>query len=137
MFRLIAMILVLLPATAQAQQIFKCVAGSEVSYQSSPCEDGKAPEKTWDHGHYQPPQQSDLQRIEQVQRATRKRNSAATSRPRTARSTTSEATEAKSSIGRCEAAKAHRDRELYKLGPRKSIEALRAWDGYIADACKF
>ena len=33
-------------------------------------------------------------------------------------------------------AKAVRDRELYKLGPRRSIQQLRAWDDYVARACR-
>ena len=40
-----------LPAAAAAQQVFKCVAGDEVAYQSAPCAAGQATEKAWEHGH--------------------------------------------------------------------------------------
>jgi hypothetical protein len=134
MLRLGIPLLALVPFMAGAQQVHKCVKGSDVAYQSAPCGDGRTEEKSWAHGSYQPPQQADLQRVRETQQATARRDKASgrsgpRRRPATARP-------GKSTIGRCQEAKDHRDRELYKLGPRKSIEDLRSWDAYIAEACK-
>ena len=133
MFHFLILLLALVPSAAAAQQVHKCVKGSEIAYQSAPCEDGRTEEKSWDHGSYQPPAPEDLQRIRETQQATSRRDKTAGQSRR--RSTATQSRAAKSTIGRCQEAKAHRDRELYKLGPRKSIEALRSWDAYIAEAC--
>lgn len=82
--RAILLALVWLPAAAAAQQVFKCVAGDEVAYQSAPCAAGQATEKAWEHGTYAPPDESYLQRIRQWRRpaATGTRNSAMPRVPR-------------------------------------------------------
>lgn len=135
MLRLGIALLALVPFMAGAQQVYKCVKGSDVAYQSAPCEDGRTEERSWAHGSYQPPQQADLQRIRETQQATARRDKR-TSRSSPKRRVAAATKAGKSTIGRCQEAKDHRDRELYKLGPRKSIEDLRSWDGYIAEACK-
>ncbi|HRF83149.1 MAG: DUF4124 domain-containing protein [Xanthomonadales bacterium] len=121
-----------LPATAPAQ-VFKCVRGKEVSYQSAPCEPGQATQKEWRSVDYAPPSAAELQRIRETEQATRRRDAQLRSggyqRAGSARV-------AATGIGRCDEAKAVRDRELYKLGPWRSIKQLRAWDEYVAKACR-
>lgn len=139
MGRLGVALLALLPLAASAQQVYKCVKDKEVSYQSSPCDDGKEPEKVWDNGSYRPPSNVELWRNYHVQQATQQRDAELRGYTQPRRSTSRTASGAvvsKANGGRCEEAKAHRDRELYKLGPRKSIETLRSWDSYVAKACK-
>ena len=124
-----------------AQQVFKCVAGDEVAYQSAPCAAGQATEKAWEHGTYAPPDESYLQRIRQMeaasrQRDTQRRNASGPARSNSSRRGTGAAARGKSSIGRCDAAKAQRDRELYRLGPWRKIEDLRRRDPAVAEACK-
>ena len=130
-----------LPAAAAAQQVFKCVAGDEVAYQSTPCAAGQATEKAWEHGTYAPPDESYLQRIRQMeaasrQRDTQRRNASGPARSNSSRRGAGAAARGKSSIGRCDAAKAQRDRELYRLGPWRKIEDLRRRDPAVAEACK-
>ncbi|KAF1705183.1 hypothetical protein [Pseudoxanthomonas kaohsiungensis] len=131
-----------LPFTTEAQQVFKCVAGNEIAYQSAPCAAGQATEKTWQHGTYAPPDESHLQRIRQMEAASRQRDkewrgSPGPGRSGSRRSRTSDGgASGKSSIGRCEAAKARRDRELYQLGPWRTIKDLRKRDAAVAEACK-
>ena len=90
--------------------------------------------KQWQAVDYAPPSAADLQRIRETGQATRRRDAqlrgGGGGRVRGGR-----AQVADTSIGRCDEAKALRDRELYKLGPRRSIRQLRAWDDYIAKAC--
>lgn len=141
--RAILLTLAWLPAAAAAQQVFKCVAGDEVAYQSAPCAAGQATEKAWEHGTYAPPDETHLQRIRQMEAASRqrdmeRRNASGPARSNSSRRGTSTGTAArgKSSIGRCDAAKAQRDRELYQLGPWRKIEDLRRQDKAVAEACK-
>ena len=124
-----------LPAIAPAQ-VYKCVRGKDVSYQSAPCGPDQVTGKQWQAVDYAPPSAADLQRIRETGQATRRRDAqlrgggGGGGRVRGGR-----AQVADTSIGRCDEAKALRDRELYKLGPRRSIRQLRAWDDYIAKAC--
>ena len=125
-------VLAALPAVASAQ-VFKCTRGKEVSYQSAPCEPGQSTGKEWPSVDYAPPSAADLQRSRETEQATRRRDAQlrGVGRPRGASTR-----EAATGIGRCDDAKAVRDRELYKLGPRRSIQQLRAWDDYVARACR-
>lgn len=122
-----------LPAVAPAQ-VFKCVRSKEVSYQSTPCGPGEATAKEWQPADYAAPTAADLQRIRETEQATRQRD--AELRRGAKSSGGRSAGVIASGIGRCEDAKARRDRELYKLGPRRSIKQLRAWDDYVAEACR-
>ena len=118
------------PVVASAQ-VFKCVSGQDVSYQSAPCEGAQVTARQWQAADYAPAPAADLQRIQATMRATGQRDAQLRRSGRSRRGTA----QATTSIGRCTEAKAVRDRELYKLGPRRSIGQLRAWDGYIAKAC--
>jgi hypothetical protein len=125
--------LALLPFATAAEQVFKCVGSGAVSYQSVPCEAGKVAEKAWEYADHTPPPETGMQRI-QVQPAgqVRERKSGVPSRRRRPGMSKTD----DSSIGRCERAKAHRDRKLYEAGLRKSMRELRSWDGYVAEACR-
>ena len=129
---MICAVLAALPAVAPAQ-VFKCVRGEEVSYQSAPCEPGQATARQWQAVDYAPPSAADLQRIDQTRQATARRDAQLRAGGRW-RGGGSKA--ADTGIGRCDRAKALRDRELYKLGPRRSIKQLRAWDDPVAKACR-
>lgn len=119
-----------------AQLVYKCVAGSQVAYQSAPCAEGEATSKTWSHGSYQPPPVADLQRIRAIEQAGRTRDTTARPPRKARRSQPSASASSRSKMGRCDEAKAHRDRELYRLGPWRKMKDLRKWDGYVAEACK-
>ena len=126
-------LLALMPFVADAQDVFKCVDDGAVSYQSSPCAVGQATERAWEYADYQPPSEADLQRLHALQ-ASQARERKAASSLRRGRPSTSASGE--SSIGRCERAKAHRDRELYAAGVRKSMQKLREWDSHVDAACR-
>ena len=126
-------LLALMPLVADAQQVFKCVDDGAVSYQSSPCAVGQATERAWEYADYQPPSEADLQRLHALQ-ASQARERKAASFSRRGRSGASAS--GGSSIGRCERAKAHRDRQLYAAGVRKSMQQLRQWDAHVETACR-
>ena len=118
------------PATAMAQHVYKCVSGGQTSYQSSPCSDGSAPVRTWDHGSYAPP-------APQPMPASR------TSRPRATSQVVGtvhhERTRARTpdrSPGRCESARRQREFTLQaeRIGKR-SMKLRRKLDAMVVKAC--
>jgi hypothetical protein len=129
----VVFVLALVPISTAAEQVFKCVGSGAVSYQSAPCEAGQAAEKAWEYADPPPPPDTGVQRMK-VQPVGQVRERKASVPPRRRRPDTSRTDD--SSIGRCDRAKAHRDRKLYELGLRKSMRELRSWDGYVAEACR-
>jgi hypothetical protein len=129
----VVFMLALVPFAAAAEQVFKCVGNGAVSYRSAPCEAGQVAQKSWDYADYRPPSDANARRVKaQPVGSARERKDRVPSgqrRPDTP-------TRRDSSIGRCERAKAHRDRKLYEAGVRKSMKELRSWDGYVAEACR-
>ena len=119
------------PHAAMAQHVYKCVAGGQTSYQSSPCGDGSAPVRTWEHGSYAPP-------------ATQPVAVARTSRPRapsqaaggTWRTGAQAVRTANRSAARCEAARRKRESTLQaeRIGHR-SMKLRRELDAKVAAAC--
>ncbi|WP_372013597.1 hypothetical protein [Pseudoxanthomonas sp. 10H] len=128
--------LVLSPATCDAQQVFKCVGGEAVVYQSAPCTAGQVQAKTWTHGDYAPPADADVERLRQVQQATpaERRTVGA---PRGRRATRPVVPRGSAGVGSCDAEKARRDRALYKAGLRVPMAQRRAWTARIAAACRW
>ncbi|GAB3504752.1 hypothetical protein GCM10027400_00260 [Pseudoxanthomonas daejeonensis] len=127
----------LVSSDACAQHVYKCVAGDQVAYQSAPCAEGATTVKAWSHGSYEPPREADLQRIREIEQANRPRDMTSQASRKVRRSQPQASTKRTSTIGRCQDAKTHRDRELYRLGPWRKMQDLRKWDGYVAQACKF
>lgn len=125
-------VLAWMPATAMAQHVYKCVAGGQTSYQSSPCDDGSAPVRTWEHGRYAPaatppvptPRTSRPRTSTQATGGTRRAGAQA------ARTTTSR------SAARCEAARRKRESTLQaeRIGHR-SMKLRRELDARVAAAC--
>ena len=131
-----AIALALLPFACSAQQVFKCVDGDATSYQSTSCEGGQVLAGTWSHGSYAPPAEADLERTRTLLMDRLAREDAP-AMPGRARRPSTAATPGRSGIGRCDQAKAHRDRELYKAGMRVSMERRRSWDARVAEACRW
>ena len=126
-----------LPATAPAQ-VFKCVRGKEVSYQSAPCEPGQATQKEWRSVDYAPPSAAELQRIRETEQATRRRDAQLRGADRRSAGRPARAgARTPSAIGACEAARKKRDRELAARGKAgRKIEIRRAADVQVASACR-
>lgn len=127
---------------ASAQQVYKCVKGKDVSYQSQPCADS-APVKSWDATPEPPPSADELQRRHNaklqaerdsayLRRIAGRENLAPGSRPvgaaipvRDSRSQTA-----------CEAAKQQRKSVLDAVGLRRTHDLLRSLDDAVNNACK-
>ncbi len=122
-------VLAWMPATALGQQIYKCVADGQVSYQSMPCADGREPARTWDHGSYAPP-------VPTPQPAARQeRKGPSTARVREYRDEARQARRGRPD--RCESARRQREARLQaeRIG-RRSMELRRKLDRMVAEACQ-
>ena len=125
------MVLISLPVGAQ--QVFKCVKGKEVSYQSEPCDVDRVAEKAWDAGRYAPPSNAELWRVHNTIEATSRRDAQLRGNGGGSGSGAS----VQSSVGRCEGARRARDKAIYDAGPGNvSVKSRRAWDAHVAAQCK-
>ena len=136
------LVLLLLCPPAIAQQIYKCSTGQGGhAYQSQPCEHGDAL-RVWDGGALPiAPSTSatttvragtstsvnDRRRAPRTAGANSRQNDRVTARP--ARSTTSDR------HARCESARARRDREVKRLGMKRTFDQLRALNDVVSAAC--
>src|SRR5690606_35988418 len=102
----------------------------QTSYQSSPCSDGSAPVRTWDHGSYAPPAPHPMP----ASRTSRSR--AASQVVGTVRREAARARTAERSPGRCESARQKRESTLQaeRIGKR-SMKLRRKLDAMVAKAC--
>lgn len=127
---LLAILLPMFWATAHAQQVYKCTDGSQVSYQSLPCEGAQRTLRRWDatpepvpagaqagpaaKAHAMPARKSSLRRT-------------------TAGSTRSRPDSAES---RCQAAKSKREAKLRAVGLKRTFDLLRKLDEAVYAACR-
>lgn len=125
-------------SAANAQQVYKCVNGSEVSYQSAACYGTWKVARQWDATpepaadqlrQHQP--KSQRKRTESAQPS----RTAGTDRTRSASNQRS-AGSRKSSLSRCDAAKARREAKLKSVGLKRTFDLLRKLDDTVNEACK-
>lgn len=130
--RNVVLLMCLVAAPVQAQQVFKCVQGGAVSYQSAPCSGGEA-SRTWDavpEAERSPQERDRLAAIEQ-ELARRNRPQA---RPDPAMRIARPARSAGSS--QCDAAKSQRDAAYRSVGLRRSFKFSSEWDKRVRQACR-
>ncbi len=116
----------------QAQQVFKCVAGKQVTYQSEPCLPGQAV-KAWDAK----PEQVDYAneaRLDAMRRQLRASNSPPAYYPQ--RQATGVSIGMSRDQRRCENAKRERQNTLDAFGHRRTFELSRRLDDMVYNACK-
>ncbi|MDG2524220.1 DUF4124 domain-containing protein [Stenotrophomonas sp. HITSZ_GD] len=125
--RALAIALLLVSCPAAAQQVYKCVKGKQVSYQSDPCENGPAA-KAWDATPV--PEQSNAEkwRLYRIQQELRQRNAPQPSYGWAASSP--------STTSACESVKAQRDAAYAQVGLKRSFEFSSYWDNRVQQACK-
>lgn len=130
--KLIILALLVVPTSVQAQQVFKCVKGKEISYQSEPCDGDQATAKTWEAQQYAPPSNAELWRVHNTMQATAQRDAELRGQGHSRSTGTSIPLRA----GACEEAKQARDRQLAALGEvGRRIEVRRAHDAQVRAAC--
>lgn len=120
----------LMAANGQAQQVYKCEAGSVVSYQSQPCAHGQRTARQWDVVPDPVPAPVPAS-------GKQSRRDASPPHPpvrlrakgRGNRSSTSPADR------RCDAAKARREAKLQAVGLKRTYDLLRDLDAAVRAAC--
>lgn len=132
--------LVFIAPMGNAQQVYKCVAGKDVSYQSAPCSQGQKIAGQWDATPEPEPSAEELRE----RAAERRRDEAESARLRRASNAAGRA-RARTSSGRaslagtgnrCDAAKARREAKLKSVGLKRTFDLLRKLDDAVYDACK-
>lgn len=138
---LLALLVIAVPASAQ--QVYKCVKGKDVSYQSQPCVDS-APVKAWDATPEPPPTNDELWRRYNAKKqgeqdsaylrrlAGRDNFVSETSRPM---GSAIPVRDAKNQTA-CEAAMHQRKSVLDAVGLRRTHDLLRSLDDAVNKACK-
>jgi hypothetical protein len=126
-------------ASAQ-QQVYKCVRGSEVSYQSAACDGTQKVARQWDATPQPEPTADELrQRQLKSQRdyieSAQLSRAAGSGRKRFANNQR-ESGSGKSSVSRCDAAKARRETKLKSVGLKRTFDLLRKLDDAVNEACK-
>lgn len=127
-------------SNASAQQVYKCVRGSEVSYQSAACDGTQKVARQWDATPEPEPTADELRQrqlknqIDQAE-STWLSRAAGTDRMRSA-SNQRNAGSRKSSMSRCDAAKARREAKLKSVGLKRTFDLLQKLDDAVNDACK-
>ena len=129
----------LIPAAANAQQVYKCVNGKNVSYQSAPCAAGHTVAKQWDATPDPEPTAEEVaehaaKRKQDAAESAQLRRAAGTHRTRSTGS--SNRTSASAADARCNAAKDRRARKLEALGLKRTFDLLRKLDDAVQSACK-
>lgn len=127
--------LLLSPAFAQAQSIYKCRdAQGNTAYQSDPC---NKPDKHWDYQTGAPTVQTEaerkIRRYEVDLEKSRRRDAYNAGRTR---STRSDGRVSPKGQMTCAEAKERRWKALDRLGVNRSYEASQRWDELVRKACK-
>lgn len=118
---------------ANAQHVYKCAKGREVSYQSTPCDRTQSLMKQWEAAAEPEPPSTELN-----QRQTKRRQHEANSARQRARSGSHGRTISSISAAdnRCKAAKARREAKLMAVGLKRTFDLLRKLDDAVHEACK-
>lgn len=127
-------------SAANAQQVYKCLNGSEVSYQSAACSGTWKVARQWDATPEPEPTADELRQLQLKSRRDRTQSAqpsraAGTYRTRSA-SNQRNSGGRKSSMSRCEAAKARREEKLESVGLKRTFDLLRKLDDAVNEACK-
>ncbi|MEE7546144.1 DUF4124 domain-containing protein [Xanthomonas sp. Kuri4-1] len=125
------MVLAFVAGAAPAQQVFKCVNGKSVTYQSEPCLPGQAV-KAWDAV----PEQRNYENEARIE-AMRQQLRGNSYQPR---QLTPHSTGARVSVSRndsqCQIAKANREVVYKAAGLRRTFAVSRLQDDLVHEACK-
>lgn len=130
----------LFPVVANAQQVYKCVKGKDVSYQSAPCDPTHIVARQWDATPDPEPTADEIAQRE----ARRKQDAAESAQLKRAAGThqtrssgrSSRRTTASAADARCNAAKERRARKLESVGLKRTFDLLRKLDDAVHSACK-
>jgi hypothetical protein len=137
---MILLFMFLFAPAGKTQQVYKCIQGKDVSYQSAPCDGTQKVVRQWDATPEPEPTTDELrQRQLKSQRVSAESAQlsrvAGTHRTRFA-SNQGNSGSRKSSVSRCDAAKARREAKLKSVGLKRTFDLLRKLDDAVNEACK-
>lgn len=140
MRKLILAVVLIFPGAVNAQQVYKCVKGKDVSYQSAPCAASHTVAKQWDATPDPEPtaeevSQREARRKQDAAESAQLRRAAGTNRTRST-GRRSGRTAVSAADARCNAAKDARARKLEAVGLRRTFDLLRKLDDAVNSACK-
>lgn len=130
----------LLAPAGNAQQVYKCVKGKDVSYQSAPCDVTQKVARQWDATPELEPSAAEL-RQRQLKSGRERAESArmghatGTDHPRSMRSQRKSGRNGPT-VSRCDAAKARREAKWKAVGLKRTFDLLRKLDDAVNEACK-
>ena len=134
------LLMVLVASAANAQQVYKCVGGKNVSYQSIPCGATQIVARQWDAIPEPEPSTEELHQ-RQLKRERERAESAWLSRAagtdqvRSVRRSRG-SVHGQSRMSRCDAAKERRETRLKSVGLKRTFDLLRKLDDAVYEACK-
>lgn len=117
---------------ANAQQVYKCAKGRDVSYQSAPCDGTQTLVKRWEAAPA--PEPAAIESGHRQPQRRRSEGNSRSSRPGGSRARTTSSIDAAGS--RCRAAKARREAKLISVGLKRTFDLLRKLDDAVHEACK-
>lgn len=123
----LALLSIVCAPSALAGTLYKCVARGSVAYQTSPCEPGSVTAWTREFQPDPPPPAARARSADPRGKEPRERYVAY--RPVRWRVQ-------REPLDPCEAAKAKRERELARVGLKRTFDLLRRLDDEVYDACK-
>ncbi len=134
------LLMVFIVPAGNAQQVFKCVKGKDISYQSAPCDETQKVARQWDAPPDPAPTAEEV-RERQLKNQHDRTESAQLSRVagtlRTGAMRGSRSPRnSQSSSSRCDAAKARREVKLKSVGLKRTFALLRKLDDEVYEACK-
>lgn len=119
----------LIAPPGNAQHVYKCAKGRDVSYQSAPCDGTQTLVKQWEATPEPEPSA-----VESRPRQPKRRRSVANSGP--SRSGVRTISSISAADQRCRAAKARREAKLISVGFKRTFDLLRKLDDAVHEACK-
>jgi hypothetical protein len=122
------------PARAHAQQVYKCVSGKQVSYQSAPCPTGQAA-KAWDATPVAEPSNAERWRLYRIQQQLDRRY-ASDRAALSAGGGYGASVPSEQSSYACESAKRQRAVVYEAAGLKRSFELSSQQDEQVRNACK-
>lgn len=134
------LVMVMAASAANAQQVYKCVSGKDVSYQSAPCGATQTVAGQWDATPEPEPSAEELKQLELKRKHGRAESAwlshvAGTDRARSVHRGR-QSSSVRSSLSRCDVAKARREAKLKSVGLKRTFDLLRKLDDSVYEACK-
>ena len=120
--------------SGRAQQVYTCVKGGDVSYQSIPCDGTQSLVKRWEAAPELEPPAVEL-RPHQAKPRRHEADSKARNRTRSG-SRAGTVSSIVAAGNRCKAAKARREAKLISMGLKRTFDLLRKLDDAVHEACR-